>query len=203
MMEMHDVFRPAFGRVLAVVVGAMCGVAVVVTAAQGSVRDVVTALPWLALVAGACWAIFWRPRVEVSDGGVRIVNVMRTIDVPWPAIRDVETKWALKLVTAYGAFTAWAAPSGGRGPARRASRIELRLMTRAPSVGNLAREPESLDGAAGDAAEIVRARWTRLRGAGHLDNPVLEHAKVPVRWHLENVAIGVLLVILGILSVTL
>ena len=57
-------------------------------------------LPWALLVGGACWATFWRPRVEVSDAGVRVVNVTRTIDIPWPALRDVDTKWALTLDTA-------------------------------------------------------------------------------------------------------
>ena len=69
--------------------------------------------PWLALVAGACWALFWRPEVVVDDGGVRLVNVSRTIDVPWPSIQAVDTKWALTLITAYGRFTGWAAPAPG------------------------------------------------------------------------------------------
>ena len=196
---MNAVFRPTFGRVLTVVVASVCVAAVVFTIADGSAGDVTRALPWVVLVAGTTWAVFWRPRVEVSDGGVRIVNVTRTIDVPWPAIQDIETKWALKLVTAYGSFTAWAAPSGGRGPARRASRIELNLLRSAPVTDHLA-APTSLDGAAGDAAELVRDHWAALRAAGHLDNPVLEHEKVPVRWHIETLAVGVALIVLGVIG---
>jgi hypothetical protein len=196
---MSAVFRPTFGRVLTVVVGAICVVTAVITMVDRGVSDLGRVAPWLALVAGACWAAFWRPRVEVSDGGVRIVNVTRTIDVPWPAIQNVETKWALKLVTAYGGFTAWAAPAGGRGPARRASRIENNLLRRARITENLA-APTSLDGAAGDAAEIVRAHWTTLREAGHLDRPILEHDKAPVRWHIETLVVGAMLIVLGVIG---
>jgi hypothetical protein len=199
MSHMSAVFRPTFGRALTAVVGAICVVTAVITLVDGGISDLARVAPWLALVAGGCWAAFWRPRVEVSDGGVRIVNVTRTIDVPWPAIRNVETKWALKLVTAYGGFTAWAAPSGGRGPARRASRIENNLLRRARVTENLA-PPTSLDGAAGDAAEIVRAHWAKLREAGHLDHPVLERERAPVRWHVETLAVGALLIVLGVIA---
>jgi hypothetical protein len=199
MTHMSAVFRPMFGRVLTLVVAGFCAVAALLTVADGNVGEVARVLPWLALVAGGAWAAFWHPRVEVSDGGVRIVNVTRTIDVPWPAIQNVETKWALKLVTAYGAFTAWAAPAGGRGPARRASRVENNLLRRARITENLA-APTSLDGAAGDAAEIVRAHWATLRQAGHLDHPVLEHSKVPVRWHVEILFVGAMLIVLGVIG---
>jgi hypothetical protein len=199
MEPMHAVFRPTFGRVLTLAIVGICVVAATVTVAEDGVGDLARMLPWLVLVCGACWAAFWHPRVEVSDGGVRIVNVTRTIDVPWPAIRDVETKWALKLVTAYGAFTAWAAPAGGRGPARRASRIELNVMRRAPVTEHLA-DVGSMEGAAGDAAHIVRAHWAKLRDAGHLDNPVLERDTVPVRWHVETFGIAALLIVLGLIA---
>ena len=196
---MTAVFRPSFGRVLTVAIAAICLIAAVVTANADGWRDLARMLPWLALAAGGCWAAFWRPRVEVSDGGVRIVNVTRTIDVPWPAIQNVETKWALKLVTAYGSFSAWAAPASGRGPARQALRVENNLLSRARITDHLAR-PTSIDGAAGDAADIIRDHWTKLRAAGHLDEPVLEHSKAPVHWHVENLAVGAFLIVLGVIA---
>jgi PH (Pleckstrin Homology) domain-containing protein len=193
------VYRSNFGQVLTVVVGALCGVTAVVTAVGGGFGDLLRFGPWLALVAGACWTMFWRPRVEVSDGGVRLVNVTRTIDVPWPAITALEIRWALTLHTDYGRFTAWAAPASGRGPVRKAARVEFALPSRAAS-----RRPDpvatNVAGAAGDAAELVIDRWEQLRAAGHLDNPVLEHAHVPVRWHVGTIAAGAALVALGLLG---
>jgi hypothetical protein len=197
---MTAVYRPAFGRALTVGIAVACAIVAVLTAIGGGIGDLLQFGPWLALVAGACWATFWRPRVEVSDGGVRLVNVLRTIDIPWPAITAIETRWALTLDTAYGTYTAWAAPAPGRGPARRATR-ELAMQRRTPSVSGDRRPPEIAPGAAGEAAEIVSARWEQLRAAGHLDAPVLEHERVPVRWHLGTIAAGVALVGLGVVGI--
>ena len=199
---MPAVYRPAFGRVLTVVIGAICAVTAAITAVDGGARDFAELVPWLALLAGGCWAALWRPRVEVSDGGVRIVNVTRTIDLPWPAIEGVETRWALTLVTAYGKFTAWAAPAAGRGPARRAARSDVRVLGRSLGTGG-ERDLSLSPGAAADAAGIVRDRWERLRAAGHLDNPVLERDRARVRWHVETLAGGALLVLLGLISVAM
>jgi hypothetical protein len=194
---MNAVFRSTFGRVLTVVIVAICGITALLIAVDGNGTDLLGFAPWLALLAGGCWATFWRPRVEVTDGGVRLVNVTRTIDIPWPAIAGIETRWALTLRTAYGKFTAWAAPAPGRGPMRRAVRVDPDLLGRAVRVGSET-HPELTVGPAGEAAEMVQAHWEALRAAGHLDNPVLEHERVPVRWHIGTIAGGVVLAGLGI-----
>jgi hypothetical protein len=196
---MQAVFRSTFGRVLTIAIGAICGVTAIAIAVEGNLADFLGFLPWLVLLAGGCWATFWRPRVEVSDGGVRLVNVTRTVDIPWPAITGIETRWALTLLTRYGRFTAWAAPAPGRGPVRRATRVDPELLGR--SVGAAADAPAVVTvGPADQAAEIVRDRWQQLRAAGHLDNPVLEHERVPVRWHVGTMAAGVALVGLGVVG---
>ena len=78
------------------------GIICVVAAVGLLVRDGLGA-PAGAAVPGArrgtCWAVFWRPVVAVDDGGVRLVNVLRTIDLPWPSILAIDTKWALTLIT--------------------------------------------------------------------------------------------------------
>jgi hypothetical protein len=50
----------------------------------------------------------------------------------------------------------------------------------------------------GDAANIVRRRWDRLRAGGFLDDPRLEFDRPPIRWHWQ---VGVLIAGLGALSV--
>jgi hypothetical protein len=200
---MHAVFRSTFGRVLTVVIGGICGVTAIAIAVGGTLADFLGFLPWLVLLAGGCWATFWRPRVEVSDGGVRLVNVMRTIDVPWPAITGIETRWALTLLTAYGKFTAWAAPAPGRAAMRKATRVDPnQLLGRAAGAHPSGATPEVAIGAAGEAADIVREHWERLRAAGHLDNPQLEHERVPVRWHVGTIATALALVGLGVAGLT-
>jgi hypothetical protein len=120
------------------------------------------------------WAAFWRPYVEVSDGGVTVANTLRTVMVPWPSIEEVEGRYGLQLRTAYGSVTAWSAsaPSG-----RRRSR-----------------------GEDSDAAQVVTSRLEALRVAGHLDDPRLETPRLRATWHRELlVAIGVLVLASAVL----
>lgn len=182
---MYEEFRPGFGRGLTVVIAAAAVISFVFIATTGSIEDALLTLPWLCLVVSCCWAVFWRPSVIVSDAGVRLVNVTRTIDVPWPALRGVETRYALTLDTAYGKFAAWAAPAPGAGTA-------LRTSMRSRSPRRDTDDDTEVKGASmgdiegtssGDAATIVRRRWERLRDAGHLDDPRLEFDAPPVRWN--------------------
>ena len=195
---MDEEFRPTFGRGLTVV-AAVLGLAVVVfLAASSGIGDALITLPWVLLFTACCWAIFWNPCVVVSDGGVRLVNVTRTIDVPWPAIVEVETRYALTLVTAYGRFAAWAAPAPSAGGAlRTAMRSRPRRRdgdddVEAVTMGEIAGTPS------GDAAQIVRRRWDRLRADGFLDDPRLEFEQPPIRWHWQ---IGLVVAGLAALSV--
>ena len=138
-------------------------------------------VPWLLLVSGAVWAMFWNPRVVVDDGGVHLVNPLRTIDVPWPAIQNVDTKWALTLITAYGRFTAWAAPApGGLATARKMTRTDREAIPSSARDAQGAIRPGDLpETASGSAALIIRRRWEELRDAGWLDDPRLEHERRP------------------------
>lgn len=158
-------------------------------------------LPWLALVSFLVWAAYWRPSLRVDDGGVRLINVLRTIDLPWPAIQRIDTKWALTLVTAYGRFTAWVAPAPGirstvnLGHARRAQVAESALAGDSIRPGDLPGSPS------GDAAVLVRRRWEELRDAGYLDDPRLEFTRVPVRWHWEIIAVAAALAVWSVSTV--
>ena len=193
---MSTVFRPTFGRVLCIGVWILCLVAVILTVHNG-VGEVLVMMPWLLLVSGAVWTMFWNPRVVVDDGGVHLVNPLRTIDVPWPAIQNVDTKWALTLITTYGRFTAWAAPApGGLATARKMTRTDREAIPSSARDAQGAIRPGDLpETASGSAALIIRNRWEELRDAGWLDDPILEHERVPVRWHWLTIVIGAALVV--------
>lgn len=196
-------FRPTFGRVLCIALWIICAVALVLTGRE-RLGQVLSVLPWLLLASGTVWVLFWNPRVQVDDAGVHLVNLLRTIDVPWPAIQQVDTKWALTLVTAYGRFTAWAAPApGGLATARRMTRTDrTAIPSSAKDAQGSVRPGDLPDTASGSAALIVRHRWEELRDAGWLDDPRLEHATIPVRWHWPTMAIGVALVVACALTAT-
>src|SRR5690606_7610683 len=107
-------------QTLAVVVGLLSAAAAVLVVIEDGPSAALAVWPWLAVVAGLAWAVYWRPEVQVSDGGVRLVNVLNTVDVPWPALEAVDTKWALTLTTVWGRrYRAWAAPAPGRSAMRR------------------------------------------------------------------------------------
>lgn len=194
---MHEEFRPAFGRGLTVVIAIVAICVLMFVAITNSMENALLTLPWLLLFVTSCWAVFWRPSVGVSDAGVRLVNVTRTIDVPWPALVDVETRYALTLVTAYGRYAAWAAPAPGAGSALRTS-MRSRSSHGSDETIAGATMGEIEGTASGDAAGIVRRRWERLRDAGYLDDPRLEFEAPPVRW---NWHIGLIVSALLALSV--
>ena len=123
----------------------------------------------LLLIGLMGWAAFWRPCVEVSDGGVRVVNTLRTVQVPWPAIEAVEGRYGLRLQTAYGGVTAW----GAGAPAGR----------------------QRTRGVDSEAATVINERLAALRAAGHLDDRRLERPDLRVTWHRKLIAaVAVLLV---------
>ena len=204
--------RPWYGRPLTVVIGAICGATLLVVTWDEGLRQALLIAPWLGLMTLACWAAFWRPCVVVSWSSVRLVNVLRTIDVPWPAIQLVETKWALTLVTAVGTFTSWAAPAPG---ARMAATSMARDAPAGPGLRPLPRDGDlgrrrsagSYDGLrpgdlpdtpSGAAATKVRERWRQLRDAGHLDDPRLERERATVTWHGATIAAAVALAVLAV-----
>lgn len=199
---MRYVFRPGFGRGLSIAFGVLGATALVAIAVSDGTRAVVLAAPWLALVVGAVWALYWRPEVAVDDGGVHVVNVLKTVDLPWPAIQRIDTKWALTLFTAYGKVTAWAAPAPGGFATRVAARHDFHGLPESTFVGDRSIRPGDLPGSpSGAAALVVRRHWEQLRDAGHLDDAKLEFSEPPSRWHYRTILIGAVLVLLGLLAV--
>jgi len=205
-----EVFRTGFGRVLTITIGALCALALVLTLIADGVGETLRVAPWLGLTVLVCWAVFWRPAVEVSDAGVTLINVTRRISIPWPALQEVDTQWALRLSTAYGRWSAWAAPAPGLKGAMASRR--LGDVDDANVIGSPVTPMRGADHSttlrpgdlpqtnSGSAATMVRRRWAKLRAAGHLDDPVLERDRPAVRWHLDTLAIATALIVIGILT---
>jgi hypothetical protein len=199
----EDIFRPWYGRVLTILIGLVSAGSLAAVLARQGWGAAAQVAPWLALLALTCWATFWRPCVVVSDSGVRVVNVSRTIDVPWPALQAIETRWALTLLTAYGKFTAWAAPAPGvraglrtMGDRATAARADGAPLSRA----DLQRAGDLPDTPSGDAAALVQHRWRRLVEGGFLKDPRLERERAQVRWHVGTGAAALALLALGLLG---
>lgn len=194
------VLRSRFGQGLVVLVAAIALVASAGALLRGDLRMVAHLVPALALVVVGVWALFWRPAVALTPAEVELVNVLRTVRVSWPAIQDVETRWALTLVTGKGRYTAWAAP---RQSSHRAGADEPRSLYGSPVAAgrDQVRTLNPGTGAANLASSLVLTQWRRYRDAGLL-GPV-EGEGVAVRWHSTTVVTLLLLVVAAVGSVLL
>ena len=73
------------------------------------------AAPWLAFAVGLAWFFAVRPCVIVTADALRIVNLTRTIDVPWDEIADLHVRYLLIVECVDGrTITAWGAPPTAR-----------------------------------------------------------------------------------------
>lgn len=187
--------------VLTVALAVLCAGGLVITLISDGFEVALRMLPWLLLITGTAWAVFWRPEVRVDDGGVHLVNVLRSIDLPWPSIVRVDTKWALALVTRYGKYTAWAAPTSSRVSGREIAPNDLESMPESTfEAGKSIRPGDSPHAPSGAVAMVIRRHWEDLQRAGYLDQPQLEFERPPVRWHLRTFAVGAGLVLWGLLA---
>ena len=114
-------FRSRLAQGLAVLVAIVAGVALVAFVVEDGPTAVLTSLAPIALVVALGWAVFWRPCAVVDDDGVTLVNVIRTVHVPWRRFRSAETRWALSITTTGDrTFSSWAVPAGSGFGARMA-----------------------------------------------------------------------------------
>jgi len=154
-------FSSRYGRWLTVAAGAAGVVAVASIAATDGLAAALRALPVTGLLVLLLWAAYWRPEVEVSDGGITVRNVWRTAVIPWLTYRDSEVRFSLRIETTDGAVEAWA-PARSSGSARWLSR-------RGPAAPALPADDERVDGTAEDALRAIVDRHAALARAGHLD----------------------------------
>jgi hypothetical protein len=66
---------------------------------------------WLLLGCAVAWTVFVRPCVVLDQDGVHLRNIVRDVDIPWPLVSDVETRWNLKIWSGDDGYTAWAIAS--------------------------------------------------------------------------------------------
>jgi hypothetical protein len=183
--EVH--YRPVFGRVLAVVTVVLCAggiVALLVADPESALR-----YAWpLVFIAVLAWTLFWRPELSVEPHGVTVVNVLRTHFIPWPAIRDIDTRFSLTLRTGRGKVPVWAAPAPGR------HRVLGLAEKDFDGVGETARGPhgslrpsDAVSVPTGNLAQLIRGQWEELRARGLLapgEDPEAEK----VTWHTGTIA---------------
>lgn len=187
-------YRPLFGRILAATIVVLCAVGVAGLAVAGDWPGLVRTVWPLAFFSVLAVALFWRPRILIEDHGVTVVNVLRTIEVPWPAILRIDTRFSLTLFTAERKIPVWAAPSPGIRGAVAIERSDVRnLSESAYGPGHSVRPGDSVTTPSGQVAFVLRKRWEALRDAGHLDSGAVEEGSLKVTVHWATIAVlGVL-----------
>ncbi len=148
------------------------------------------------LFAAVVWTLFDRPYVRVTDGGVEICNLVRTVHIPWPAVTDIELRWGLKLITKFGDYSAWSVPPPPR-PKFRIGRGSSGGIA-APRGGVYAGEnavggPRSPN----QAARAAMERWESLQQAGYLKDPRLEFNEPLKQWNRPQLIVLAILVVLS------
>ena len=161
--------RPVSSRVVHVVLLAAAGAWLAGTGA------LLTAGPVLLALAVLSHAAFWRAAVVVDDRGVRLLNVLRDVEVPWAALDDVTARWSLTLHAGGRTHQSWSATARSQAAVRQ----QARAQRRAARSGTPAGPPT--DGADAESALAVverhRERWV---AAGR----VPADGEVVVRWNV-------------------
>lgn len=193
--DQFTVFRPRSGRWILAVAGAIVVVGLVASVVTSGPQALATAAPLLA-VAAIAWWLFWYPAVVVGPVGVELRNPVLTIDVPWGGLIQVDTKYALKLVTPGGSYTAWAAPAPGvRGTHAGKPENMQNLPGTSYGAGGSVRPGDLSNTDSGLAALLVRSEWERRIDNGLIDVDATDSVRVErrINWRPLGVVAGLLL----------
>lgn len=194
-------FRPAFGRVLTVVIGVVAVLGMVGLVIADDLDGLLRNAVWFVLLVALTFTLYWMPAVQVLEHEVLIRNPFSTWHVPWPEIQRIDTKWALTLYTRSVRIEAWAAPSSGRYTVFTLGPDDTKVSETARLAGSI-RPGDTLSSESGAAANHIRRHWEQLRDDGLLDGAV-EPGALRREWHPRAIATLGLLAALGVLGLVL
>jgi len=219
----REVYRPALVRVGAAVYAVFALWWLGSVLLEPAPREALVVAPGLLAGGALVYALFWRPAVVVDGEGVELRNVLRDVRVPWAALEQVDTRYALTLYAAGRRHQSWAAAAPGRPGLLRGRRDTG--SGRGPAPGGhpgsgaaahprgdaSARSSRDLRADSGAAAFLVEHHWAAWResrarrsgsgaaGSGAAE-PVGEPAPaVAVRWNIA----APLVLIAGVLAAVL
>ncbi|WP_207453495.1 PH domain-containing protein [Herbiconiux sp. SYSU D00978] len=197
-------FRPAFGRVLTVVVAALAALTVALIVVEGSLAALAIQIWPALLVVAIVWALFWRPELAVEEHAITMRNVFRTHHLPWAAIQRIDTKWALVLFTEQGAYTAWAAPAPSRFAVGNVDPNDLRVISgSALPRGEAVRPGDVPSTASGAAAFVVRRHLVDLQEDDAFAGLSPEARRVRSTWNVLPIAVLAALTLASVVALAL
>lgn len=191
-----SIFRSRFNQVMAIVLWLLCAAASTAICVTGDAEALLTLVP-VVLIAFLTWIGLWLPAVKVDDHAVTLVNVFSTVTVPWSALIDVETRFALTLRTPTGKYSATAAPAPSKTTIAVGKR-DARGLDRSLTTGGKVRPGDLPETDSGAAAYIVRDRWKRLIESESIELGTAGQNPAVRRWHSTLIIIGSLLLVASI-----
>lgn len=146
-----EVFKPkaAYGFAAAVFLFVALWVAQSVFYSDGSTLGL--DLGVAATATTVAWLFLIRPKLELSDEGVRVVNPLRTFTIGWQDVREIDTRFALTFKLDGRSVRVWVAPANGR---RRMSRMSMYSKTGSLS-GVSASDLKGVNTASFDGSTII------------------------------------------------
>ncbi|HLR28923.1 MAG TPA: PH domain-containing protein [Ruania sp.] len=195
MGETH-VFRTLMARVLTIAIALVAMIALVYFVSDGGVLELWRSGPVVVLGVTLVWLVFWQPRVVVSDGGVTVANILRTVHIPWPQFTSVDSKWSLTLTSGQEKVSAWAVPASSGMAAR--TRMPTRANPQKVTPGQYAPSPRKVN--ADSVALVIAERHEELRRGGHLRGDTLGTLEVTRTWNRTELIIASCAVVLAALS---
>lgn len=173
-MGATEIFRPTFSRVLAYAVWVVLVIIAVSGMTTGSFLTAARILMGCMCAAAFVWLFYFRPHVEVADGGITVTNPLNTIHVPWPAVEELRIRGTFEIVTT----------------------VDGRVSAFAATIANKRHDA----GLAGIVREQAQIRLSALRDAGFLDDIRIEGARVRRSVHVTGIfALAIPALVLAVL----
>lgn len=190
------VFRSRTGIALTVVVWAIAAAGIVSAIAIGAGP---VPLVLLASLAWFVWLVFWRPCVVVEPDVVQLRNLVRDVDIPFDAIDDLDTRFALTIAAGGQSYSAWAAPAPG-GTSTLRDQMSRRRATnpdrwrdapRSVRESGSARPGDAVGSASGAPATVIRRELERRAREG-VRRAADAVVTVRVQWTLVAISVALL-----------
>jgi hypothetical protein len=214
------VYRPLTGRVLVGICAVIAAWWVLDLVRRAQFASAAVVGLWVVAGVAGLAVLFWRPSVEVDADGVRLLNLVRDVHVPWGLLEGVQTRFALALLADGRRYTSWAAaapprpsgvnhPFGTRsaspgspgadrsGPDR--SMPDPRWTPGASAAPAASRDLRADSGAAAFMIEQAWAAWREGAGSGWRAT-VPSPSPVVVRWRWGLPAVAVVCAVAAIMA---
>jgi hypothetical protein len=130
---------------------------------SGGDRAVLIAAATFVAANTAIWILFIRPKIVFFDEGLKIVNPLTEVTLPWSGVDEIETQLAFSVKAGSKKFTAWAAPAPGRLHSRTLHSSEFKGLGLAN--GGSTRLSDSPRSDSGVAAYLARQRLEAFKAS--------------------------------------